>query len=529
MKFKRILKLMLIILIAFTSSFSVVEATINWGTAVYISRAGQVVDSITVNGKTVSALYAPRNSVADYDSSTTYSCAAFVKRFYSEIYGIGLNNLYPGNTPNISSGSGQFYKTSSPKVGDIAASSGHWAIVKAVNSNSVTLIEQNAWNTAYTAAMVGRTLTSENSYWFWRWSGNDISLNHNPECDLDSIEGGANNIYVRGWAFDRDNLSEALEIQVFIGGPSGTGEGHAIKANVSRKDVHQVHSCGENHGFSATIPTYKRGQQEVYIYLINIGIGENVLLAKRTVEIGRGPTGDLDAISGGKGNISVRGWAFDIDQTSQPLSVHVYIGGPAGSDTGEIHQITANKYRPDVNKVFSCGDYHGFDDIIKTNKSGTQDIYIYMKNVGQGQDILLAKRSVSIEKKSEASAKPTTAPAKNPSESSSTKTQKQKLIKKPGKVKIKKLKKSGKKRAKITWKKIKCNAWYEIEYCRKRNFSGKVYHGYASKAKNTYTIKAKSQNTYYVRVRAVNWGYISQSRVGYKYGSWSKVKKIKLK
>ena len=64
------------------------KAAINWGTAVNITGAGQVVDSITVNGKTVQALYAPRNSVANYDGNETYSCAAFVKRFYSEVFGI---------------------------------------------------------------------------------------------------------------------------------------------------------------------------------------------------------------------------------------------------------------------------------------------------------------------------------------------------------------------------------------------------------------------------------------------------------
>ncbi len=154
---------------------STASATINWGSAIYISSAGQVVDSITVNGKTVTALYAPRSSISNYDEDGTYCCAAFVKRFYSTVYGIGVNNLYPGNTPNIYSGSGYFYKTTTPKIGDIAGSSEHWAIVKSVSGNSVTLIEQNCWNKAYNSAMVGRVLTSESSYWYWRWSGNDVS------------------------------------------------------------------------------------------------------------------------------------------------------------------------------------------------------------------------------------------------------------------------------------------------------------------------------------------------------------------
>ncbi len=149
------------------------EATINWGRAVYISQYGQVVDSITHNGVTVNAVYAPRNQVANYDEDGTFCCAAFVKKFYSSVYGVSVVNLIPGRTPSVNSGGGYFYKVSTPQVGDIAANSGHWAIVKAVSGNTVTLVEQNTWNLEYNSAQVGRTLVlPESSYWFWRWSGN---------------------------------------------------------------------------------------------------------------------------------------------------------------------------------------------------------------------------------------------------------------------------------------------------------------------------------------------------------------------
>lgn len=150
------------------------EAAINWGRAVYISYYGQVVDSITHKGVTVDAVYAPRNQVANYDSNETFCCAAFVKRFYSSVYGVNVYNLYPGNTPSASNG--YFYNVTTPQVGDIAANSGHWAIVKAVSGNTVTLVEQNAWNLEYNSAQVGRTLVlPESSYWFWRWSGNSAA------------------------------------------------------------------------------------------------------------------------------------------------------------------------------------------------------------------------------------------------------------------------------------------------------------------------------------------------------------------
>ena len=193
----------LILAFAMILNTTLVHAYIDWGRPVYISYAGQVVDSITVNGVTVNSVYAPRNSIADYDSNSTYCCAAFVSRFYSQVYGVSLYNLWPGNTPGILSGGGYFYKTTTPKVGDIAGSAEHWAIVKAVNGNSVTLIEQNCWNRAQNSAMVGRVLTSESSYWYWRWSGNDdYHLDVNGSLDgveKDSIAGfGTADVYVNG-------------------------------------------------------------------------------------------------------------------------------------------------------------------------------------------------------------------------------------------------------------------------------------------------------------------------------------------
>ena len=54
---------------------------------------------------------------------------------------------------------GSFQETDSPKMGDILRDnqSVHWAIVKEVNGDTVTLIQQNAWDSTYTKAWVGTT------------------------------------------------------------------------------------------------------------------------------------------------------------------------------------------------------------------------------------------------------------------------------------------------------------------------------------------------------------------------------------
>lgn len=104
--------------------------------------------------------------------------------------------------------------------------------------------------------------------------------------------------------------------------------------------------------------------------------------------------------------------------------------------------------------------------------------------------------------------------------------QKHSLVSKPGRVSIKKVKKDGLGCAKITWKKVKCNEGYQIQYSRKRSFSSKKTK--TSFSKSTY-ILGKSKKTYYIRVRAVNSGWTSQTQYGNRYGKWSKVRKIRLK
>lgn len=95
---------------------------------------------------------------------------------------------------------------------------------------------------------------------------------------------------------------------------------------------------------------------------------------------GEAPIGTVDAIEGGIGTVHVRGWAFDSDNKSVSLDIHVYIGGPSG--VGEGHIITADKRREDVNDVYLCGSNHGFDEVIETGKKGTQPIYVYAIDVG---------------------------------------------------------------------------------------------------------------------------------------------------
>ena len=108
---------------------------------VKITKTGFVADSY--NG--VDAVY--RKGGSD-GCNMTYSCAAYVKKYYSAVHKVTVNNLNRGCTPKSSTGKFKVVKT--PKEGDVvycptSSGSTHWAIVKHVDTEEkeVVLIEQN--------------------------------------------------------------------------------------------------------------------------------------------------------------------------------------------------------------------------------------------------------------------------------------------------------------------------------------------------------------------------------------------------
>ncbi len=112
---------------------------------------------------------------------------------------------------------------------------------------------------------------------------------------------------------------------------------------------------------------------------------------------GNNPTGCLDGLVGGTGTVKVSGWAFDRDDMSASLNIHVYIGGQAGDSNAEGYgYIIANEGRGDVNAAYGCGDYHGFSSTIFTSKTGTQPVYVYAINVGGGENVCIGSGTVNI-------------------------------------------------------------------------------------------------------------------------------------
>lgn len=147
-------------------------------TNVKITKNGQIVDSL--NG--VDAKYNPGTGNTN---TGDLSCAGYVKRYYSTIYGVTVSNLLSNRTPVVSEKGYEFKEINSGfMVGDVVRLPGHWAIIKEVSECTFVLIEQNwKWkNGSSTYTKVNRTVTygSTNGLVVFRLYKNDKPVNTTP-------------------------------------------------------------------------------------------------------------------------------------------------------------------------------------------------------------------------------------------------------------------------------------------------------------------------------------------------------------
>ena len=90
-------------------------------------------------------------------------------------------------------------------------------------------------------------------------------------------------VRVKGWAFDRNALTQPLAIRAYVGGRAGGGsvleyELGAV-ANQVRLDIGaKYRQAGSGHGFDVVFPTVKSGAQPVCVYALNTGGGVDRLL-----------------------------------------------------------------------------------------------------------------------------------------------------------------------------------------------------------------------------------------------------------
>ena len=232
------------------------------------------------------------------DGANGCQCVDLVMAYYQYFgYGIRSGHAYSYQWNHEPAGSNWYY-SNTPIPGSVFVKGndntwtyGHVGLVYAVDGNTMYTVETNLVSPydggQYYAKAQFRTRNINFANTFINPDFVDPTPQNNPTSTLDSVSGGTGTVHVRGWTFDIDDPTQSLSVHVYIGGSFGTPgvEGVQISANTPRKDVDNVYHTGEFHGFDAVIPTSKSGTQEIYVYAINIGSGENTEIDHKTVYI----------------------------------------------------------------------------------------------------------------------------------------------------------------------------------------------------------------------------------------------------
>lgn len=131
-----------------------------------------------------------------------------------------------------------------------------------------------------------------------------------------------------------------------------------------------------------------------FLGFVYLGTGASTPAPTPTPKTGNDPTCCLDAVEGGTKTVSIRGWAFDYDNTSAKLNIHVYMDGNLiNSD------IYANQPDPDngIQRYYgNVGQDHRFNSTFSVNATGNHTISVYAINVGLGNNKLIGSKSVYI-------------------------------------------------------------------------------------------------------------------------------------
>ena len=153
------------------------------------------------------------------------------------------------------------------------------------------------------------------------------------------------------------------------------------------------------------IHQYKGGHNETYggvtINIDNDSVdGATVGEATLPPTAQDNPVGALDLVAAaGPGQVRVRGWAFDGNAPTAPLSIRLVVGGREGEPGVATYELgpVADLSRRDVRlKYPEAGGRHGFDLSLPTVKSGRQRVCAYALDVEPGEDSLLGCKGVAI-------------------------------------------------------------------------------------------------------------------------------------
>ena len=213
------------------------------------------------------------------------------------------------------------------------------------------------------------------------------SSNTYSRAALDPLEPGPGEVRVRGWSFDPDlpTFPQVVHVYAFYDGSDTPValDTPVVLAASPRPDVNRALNVGGNHGFNRRL-AIRPGTHKVCVYSISVdGTGAtddlNRLIGCRTVTISAEalPAGTYDSISRTGNEVTVSGWAYDLDQPSASVDIQVYLDGSFS------HSISAAVPRTDLNDILDVTGNHGFVDTF-TVTDGWHDVCLYVVGIDPG-------------------------------------------------------------------------------------------------------------------------------------------------
>lgn len=133
---------------------------------------------------------------------------------------------------------------------------------------------------------------------------------------------------------------------------------------------------GFGYGYTLTVPTEVRGRPEINVYYApsdypdDAGDGKRIWHSSATDNYFGSITefiGSMDYFSVNQKTINMSGWIYDPDDVTHSLTLKVEVIRSSVPDytdvenTAQTFTCVANEERNDVNDVYGCGAYHGFN------------------------------------------------------------------------------------------------------------------------------------------------------------------------
>jgi subtilisin family serine protease len=190
--------------------------------------------------------------------------------------------------------------------------------------------------------------------------------NHLPTGNFESLTVAGSTVTLTGWTLDPDTTAP-IDVHYYVDGAWGGSQ----RADLARPDVARAYpGTGDLHGFTRAF-TASPGTHQVCAYAID-ATTSNTPLGCRSVTVAapRLPIGNFESLTASGTQVTLRGWAADLD-TSTSVTVHYYVNGRYGGSTA------TSVARPDVRAVHpAAGADAGFSRTF-TAGSGTHQVCAY--------------------------------------------------------------------------------------------------------------------------------------------------------